>query len=92
MTNFIWIIHTTYGEISSSQFIWYNILSYYTVQKMIDKGPEFYLKTVEILTNTLQVGTECTLVQSYLLKISNRLFQHLDEKAIMVFHNTFCGY
>lgn len=26
---------------------------------MIDKQPEFYLKTVEILTNTLQVGTEC---------------------------------
>lgn len=59
---------------------------------MIDKQPEFYLKTVEILTNTLQVGTECTLVQSYLLKISNCLFQHLDEKAIMIFHNTFCVY
>lgn len=59
---------------------------------MIDKQPELYLKTVEILTNTLQVGTECTLVQSYLLKISNRLFQHLDEKAIMIFHNTFCVY
>lgn len=43
---------------------------------MIDKQPEFYLKTVETLTNTLQVGTECTLVQSYLLNISNCLFQH----------------
>lgn len=65
MTYFILIIRTTYGAISSSQFIKYNILSYYTVKKLIDKKPVLYSKTVEILTNTLQVGTECTRVQSY---------------------------
>lgn len=62
---------------------------------MIDKQPEFYLKTVEILTNTLQVGTECNpsselLTQNF--KSSFSTFQHLDEKAIMIFHNTFCVY